>query len=66
MEEALEKIRRSCLTSCCRISASWHERHRGRPHAQTAFSGSLLLMLTVYDDDDRIFDAMCAGAVATC
>jgi DNA-binding NarL/FixJ family response regulator len=22
----------------------------------------LLLMLTVYDDDDRIFDAMCAGA----
>ena len=23
----------------------------------------LLLMLTVYDDDERIFDAMCAGAV---
>ena len=24
--------------------------------------GLLLLMLTVYDDDERIFDAMCAGA----
>ncbi len=22
----------------------------------------LILMLTVYDDDERIFDAMCAGA----
>lgn len=26
------------------------------------YPGLLLLMLTVYDDDDRIFDAMCAGA----
>jgi DNA-binding NarL/FixJ family response regulator len=24
--------------------------------------GLLLLMLTVYDDDERIFDALCAGA----
>ena len=26
------------------------------------YSKLLLLMLTVYDDDDRIFDALCAGA----
>jgi len=26
------------------------------------YPGMLLLMLTVYDDDERIFDAMCAGA----
>jgi DNA-binding NarL/FixJ family response regulator len=26
------------------------------------YPGLALLMLTVYDDDDRIFDAMCAGA----
>jgi DNA-binding NarL/FixJ family response regulator len=26
------------------------------------YPGLLLLMLTVYDDDERIFDAMCAGA----
>ena len=26
------------------------------------YPGLLVLMLTIYDDDDRIFDAMCAGA----
>jgi DNA-binding NarL/FixJ family response regulator len=26
------------------------------------YPGMLLMMLTVYDDDERIFDAMCAGA----
>jgi DNA-binding NarL/FixJ family response regulator len=26
------------------------------------YPGLLLLMLTIYDDDERIFDAMCAGA----
>ena len=27
-----------------------------------AHPGLLMLMLTIYDDDDRIFDALCAGA----
>jgi DNA-binding NarL/FixJ family response regulator len=34
----------------------------GMPILKERFPNLLLLMLTVYDDDERIFDALCAGA----
>src|ERR1017187_1243090 len=34
----------------------------GIPHLKQRYPGVLLVMLTVYDDDQRIFEAVCAGA----
>jgi DNA-binding NarL/FixJ family response regulator len=34
----------------------------GIPHLKSRFPRLSILMLTVYDDDDRIFEALCAGA----
>jgi DNA-binding NarL/FixJ family response regulator len=34
----------------------------GIQHLKERYPGVLVLMLTIYDDDDRIFDALCAGA----
>jgi DNA-binding NarL/FixJ family response regulator len=34
----------------------------GIEHLKARYPSLLILMLTVYDDDDRIFDALCAGA----
>ena len=33
----------------------------GIPRLKQRFPGVLLVMLTVYDDDQRIFEALCAG-----
>jgi DNA-binding NarL/FixJ family response regulator len=34
----------------------------GIPLLRQKYAGSMCLVLTVYDDDDRIFEALCAGA----
>jgi DNA-binding NarL/FixJ family response regulator len=34
----------------------------GLEHLKARYPGVRVLMLTVYDDDDRVFDALCAGA----
>jgi DNA-binding NarL/FixJ family response regulator len=34
----------------------------GLPVLRQRYPGAALIMLTVYEDDDRIFDALCAGA----
>ena len=34
----------------------------GLPQLQAKYPGTALLMLTVYEDDERIFQALCAGA----
>lgn len=34
----------------------------GLPVLRERYPGAALVMLTVYEDDDRIFDALCAGA----
>ncbi|MEW6366397.1 MAG: response regulator transcription factor [Acidobacteriota bacterium] len=34
----------------------------GIRHLKESYAALLLIMLTVYEDDDRIFDAICAGA----
>ena len=35
----------------------------GIPALKSACAGVLILILTVFDDDDRVFGALCAGAV---
>jgi DNA-binding NarL/FixJ family response regulator len=63
MEEALEKIPRQLpdvvLSDIGLPGISGIE---GVRTLKQRFPDLLVLMLTVYDDDDRIFDAMCAGA----
>lgn len=63
MEEALEHLPRNLpdvvLSDIGLPGMSGIEGVRILKHR---YPGLLLLMLTVYDDDDRIFDAMCAGA----
>ena len=63
MEEALEKIPRQLpdvvLSDIGLPGISGIEGVRA---LKQRFPDLLVLMLTVYDDDDRIFDAMCAGA----
>jgi DNA-binding NarL/FixJ family response regulator len=63
MEEALEKIRTDVpdvvlvdigLPGMNGIEGIWLLKERYR--------GMLVLMLTVYDDDEYVFDALCAGA----
>ena len=63
MEEALEKIPRQLpdvvLSDIGLPGISGIEGVRA---LKQRFPDLLVLMLTVYDDDERIFDAMCAGA----
>jgi DNA-binding NarL/FixJ family response regulator len=63
MEEALEKIPREIpdvvLTDIGLPEMSGIE---GVRRLTSRYPDLLVLMLTVYDDDERIFDAMCAGA----
>lgn len=63
MEEALEKIRREVPdVVLCDIGLPGMSGIEGIRILKKEYPGLLLLMLTVYDDDDRIFDALCAGA----
>jgi DNA-binding NarL/FixJ family response regulator len=63
MEEALEKIGADLpdivLTD---IGLPGMDGIEGARLLKGRFPNLILLMLTVYDDDDRIFDALCAGA----
>jgi DNA-binding NarL/FixJ family response regulator len=63
MEEALEKIG-SDLPDVALVDIGLPGMNgiEGARLLKERYPNLLLLMLTVYDDDDRIFDAMCAGA----
>jgi DNA-binding NarL/FixJ family response regulator len=63
MEEALEKLKNNqphVLLSD--IGLPGMTGIEGISILKQRYPDLLILMLTVYDDDDRIFDAMCAGA----
>lgn len=65
MEEALRRI--SAVESLpdlvlCDIGLPGMSGIEGMRMLKERFPGLMLVMLTVYDDDDRIFDALCAGA----
>ncbi|HKP84799.1 MAG TPA: response regulator transcription factor [Blastocatellia bacterium] len=63
MEEALEKIRFDVPeVMLCDIGLPGMSGIEGIRILKERYPGLLLLMLTVYDDDERIFDALCAGA----
>jgi DNA-binding NarL/FixJ family response regulator len=63
MEEALEKIPRQMPDVVLSdIGLPGMSGIDGVRTLKERFPDLLVLMLTVYDDDDRIFDAMCAGA----
>jgi DNA-binding NarL/FixJ family response regulator len=63
MEEALEKIPRQMPDVVLSdIGLPGMSGIDGVRALKQRFPDLLLLMLTVYDDDERIFDAMCAGA----
>jgi DNA-binding NarL/FixJ family response regulator len=63
MEEALEKIPRQMPDVVLSdIGLPGMSGIDGVRILKERYSNLLILMLTVYDDDDRIFDAMCAGA----
>jgi DNA-binding NarL/FixJ family response regulator len=63
MEEALEKIPRQLPDVVLSdIGLPGMNGIEGVRILNERFPNLLLLMLTVYDDDERIFDAMCAGA----
>jgi DNA-binding NarL/FixJ family response regulator len=63
MEEALEKIPRQMPDVVLSdIGLPGMSGIDGVRTLKQRFPDLLVLMLTVYDDDDRIFDAMCAGA----
>src|SRR5947209_17725324 len=63
MEEALAQISRELpdvvLTD---IGLPGMDGIEGIKHLKERYPQMFILMLTVYDDDDRIFDALCAGA----
>jgi DNA-binding NarL/FixJ family response regulator len=63
MEEALEKVRYELPdVMLCDIGLPGMSGIEGIRILKENHPGLLLLMLTVYDDDERIFDALCAGA----
>jgi DNA-binding NarL/FixJ family response regulator len=63
MEEALEKVRYELPDiMLCDIGLPGMSGIEGIRILKESHPGLLLLMLTVYDDDERIFDALCAGA----
>ena len=63
MEEALEKVRYELPdVMLCDIGLQGMSGIEGIRILKESHPGLLLLMLTVYDDDERIFDALCAGA----
>jgi DNA-binding NarL/FixJ family response regulator len=63
MEEALEKIPRQLPDIVLSdIGLPGMSGIEGVKILKERYPDLLLLMLTIYDDDERIFDAMCAGA----
>ena len=63
MEEALDKIRFDIPeVVLCDIGLPGMSGIEGIAILRERYPSLMLLMLTVYDDDDRIFDALCAGA----
>jgi DNA-binding NarL/FixJ family response regulator len=63
MEEALEKIRFELPDiMLVDIGLPGMSGIEGIRFLKESYPGILLLMLTVYDDDEMIFDALCAGA----
>jgi len=63
MEEALEKVRYELPdVMLCDIGLPGMSGIEGIRILKESHPGLLLLMLTIYDDDERIFDALCAGA----
>jgi DNA-binding NarL/FixJ family response regulator len=63
MEEALEKIRQDVPNIVlCDIGLPGMSGIEGIRILKERYPNLLLLMLSVYDDDERIFDALCAGA----
>ncbi len=63
MEEALEKIRHDVPSiMLCDIGLPGMSGIEGIKILKERYANLRLLMLTIYDDDDRIFDALCAGA----
>lgn len=63
MEEALEKIRRELPeVVLCDIGLPGMDGIEGIRLLKERHPSLQLIMLTVYDDDERIFDALCAGA----
>jgi len=63
MEEALDKIARDLPDVVLSdIGLPGMDGIEGMRILKERYPKMLILMLTVYDDDDRIFDALCAGA----
>ena len=63
MEEALEKLRQDMPdVVLCDIGLPGMSGIEGIRILKERYPNLLILMLSVYDDDDRIFDALCAGA----
>ena len=63
MEEALEKIGADVpAVILSDIGLPGMSGIEGIRHLKQRYPSTLLVMLTVYDDDQRIFDAICAGA----
>jgi len=63
MEEALERIKADVPdVILCDIGLPGMSGIEGIRLLKERYPQVSLLMLTVYDDDDRIFDALCAGA----
>ena len=63
MEEALEKIRRDVPDVVLSdIGLPGMDGIQGIKILKERHPNLLILMITVYDDDERIFDALCAGA----
>lgn len=63
MEEAAEKIGREMPNVVlCDIGLPGMDGIEGIRLLKERYPALQLLMLTVYDDDERIFDALCAGA----
>jgi DNA-binding NarL/FixJ family response regulator len=64
MEDALPRIKAGDLPDVvlCDIGLPGMSGIEGMRILKERFPNLLLLMLTVYDDDERIFDALCAGA----
>ncbi|MBX7172316.1 MAG: response regulator transcription factor [Pyrinomonadaceae bacterium] len=63
MEEALDKIRRDIPDVVLSdIGLPGMDGIQGIKILKERYPKMLILMITVYDDDERIFDALCAGA----